>query len=133
MYDGTNDILALTESLGRENSSRSHFDPELPNIVSEEPFRNDDENTRQLVPLYHRVSLSHPRPRNECANVRTWRLAPSGAEGFTRKCVGAVRPPSRSSFGPLRSGSCASFRKSGSLQLRNTVLARPGIAVAARN
>ena len=108
MYDGTNDMLAPTESLARENSFRSHFDPELPSIViyKEEPFRNDEENTRHLVPLYHRVSPSHPRPRNEGANVRTWRLALRGAEGFTRKCVGAVRPPSRSSFGPLSSGSC---------------------------
>src|SRR3984893_3701001 len=29
MYDGTNDIIALTEILGRSDSSRSHFDPEL--------------------------------------------------------------------------------------------------------
>jgi hypothetical protein len=39
---------------------------------------------------------------NECANgCADLAVGPrSGAEGFTRKCVGAVRPPSRSSFGP---------------------------------
>ena len=48
-------------------------------------------------------NLSHPRPMNECANGCA-DLAVGlrgGAEGFTRKCVGAVRLPSRSSFGPL--------------------------------
>src|SRR5260221_9556246 len=45
---------------------------------------------------------------NECANgCADLAVGPrSGAEGFTRKCVGAARPPSRSSFGPLWSRSC---------------------------
>ena len=32
MYDGTNDIIALTKIIGRSDSSRSHFDPELVKI-----------------------------------------------------------------------------------------------------
>ena len=50
---------------------------------------------------------------NECANgCVDLAVGPrSGVEGFTRKCVGAVRLPSRSSFGPLWSGSCGILSK----------------------
>ena len=40
MQDGTNDIIALTEILGRSDLSRSHFDPELvkiPELLKKSP------------------------------------------------------------------------------------------------
>ena len=110
MYDGTNDIIALTEILGRSDSSRSHFDPELvkiPGLLKKSP----SETMTKYEAFRSLISQRVSKPPSAYERVRQWVCGlggwpRSGAEGFTRKCVGAVRPPSRSSFGPLWSRSC---------------------------
>jgi hypothetical protein len=110
MYDGTNDIIAPSEILGRSDSSRSHFDPELvkiPELLKKSPSETMTKYEPFRSPISQRVS----KPPSAYERVRQWVCGlggwpPQRAEGFTRKCVGAVRLPSRSSFGPLWSGSC---------------------------
>ena len=85
MYDGTNDIIALTEILGRSDSSRSHFDPELvkiPELLKKSPSETMTkyEAFRSLISQI--VSKPPSAYERVPMGVRTWRLAPQRGGGF---------------------------------------------------
>ena len=71
MYDGTNDIIALTEIFGRSDSSRSQFDPELvkiPELLKKSP----SETMTKYEAFRSLISQIVSKPPSAYERVRQW-------------------------------------------------------------
>jgi len=71
MYDGTNDIIAPSEILGRSDSSRSHFDPELVKIP-ELLKKNPSETMTKYEAFRSLISQRVSKPPSAYERVRQW-------------------------------------------------------------
>jgi len=71
MYDETNDIFAPTETLGRSDSSRSQFDPELvkiPELLKKSP----PETMTRYEAFRSLISQRVSKPPSAYGRVRRW-------------------------------------------------------------